>query len=104
MTSDITPGRPLRAYDENSHFSDFSTDDLVGKRLNAFEGWLCGAGTESLYVNMDGEIFGASCKMGGKLGNIYEDFDIPEKWVTCSFKLCTCGADLYYSTHRWPLL
>lgn len=95
MNSDITPGRPLRAYNSTGQFSDFSTDDLVGKRLNYFEGWLCGVGTENLFVNMDGEIFGASCKVGGKLGNIYEDFTIPESWLACTHKLCSCGADLF---------
>jgi organic radical activating enzyme len=93
--SDITPGRPLRVYNEAGQFADYSTDDLVGKRLNFFEGWSCGVGSTSLFVNMDGEIYGASCKVGGKLGNIYEDFEIPEKWLTCSRNLCSCGADLF---------
>ena len=92
---DISPGRPLRAYAADGSFSDFSTDDLVGKKLNFFEGWSCGVGTDSIFVNMDGDIYGASCKVGGKLGNIYEDFDIPEKWLTCTKKSCSCGSDLF---------
>jgi len=92
---DISPGRPIRAYNEDGSFSDFSTDDLVGKRLNFFEGWSCGVGTDSIFVNMDGDIYGASCKVGGKLGNIYEDFEIPDKWLLCTKKSCSCGSDLF---------
>jgi organic radical activating enzyme len=95
MSQDITPGRPIRVYSENGSFSDFSTDDLVGKRLNFFNGWTCGVGTDSIFVNMDGDIYGASCKVGGKLGNIYEDFEIPDRWLTCTKASCSCGADLF---------
>ena len=95
MNSDITPGRPIRAYNADGGFSDFSTDDLVGKRLNYFKGWSCGVGTDNIFVNMDGDIYGASCKVGGKLGNIYEDFEIPDQWLSCPRELCSCGADLF---------
>ncbi len=95
MSSDITPGRPLRAYTEDGRFSDFSTDDFVGKRMNFFEGWSCGVGSDNLFVNMDGDIYGASCKVGGMLGNIYDDFSIPDKWLTCTKRSCSCGADLF---------
>ncbi|MFZ3230695.1 MAG: radical SAM protein [Pseudobdellovibrio sp.] len=93
--NDLTPGRPLRAYNKDGQFSDYSTDDLVSKKLNFFEGWSCGLGTMSLFVDMDGNIFGASCQVGGKLGNIYEDFEIPKKWLICNRQLCSCGADLF---------
>ncbi len=95
MSHDNTPGRPIRVYDEDGSFSDFSTDDLVGKKLNYFENWSCGVGSDSIFVNMDGEIYGASCKVGGKLGNIYEDFEIPDKWLICDKKICSCGADIF---------
>ncbi len=95
VPNDMTPGRPLRAYNADGQFMDYSTDDLVGSKFNSFEGWSCGLGSMSLFVDMDGNIFGASCQVGGKLGNIYEDFEIPEKWMTCDRKICSCGADLF---------
>lgn len=95
MSFDFTPGKPLRAYDENGNWKDYSTDEIVGKQLNNYKNWLCGVGTENLFINPDGDIYGGSCKVGGKLGNIYDDFNIPEKWSTCTLKLCTCGSDLF---------
>ncbi len=93
--SDISPGRPLRVYNRSGNFSDFSTDEIVGRKMNFFEGWSCGVGSTNLFVDMDGNIHGASCRVGGKLGNIYEDFEVPEKWLICEKKTCSCGADLF---------
>lgn len=92
---DLTPGKPLRAYDEEGKWRDFSTDELVGQRLNAYKGWTCGLGVDSLFINMDGDVFGASCKVGGKYGNVFGEFTIPDKWLTCTKAWCSCGADLF---------
>lgn len=95
MSLDITPGRPLRAYQPDGKFRDFSTDELVGRKLNYYEGWKCGVGVQNIHINMDGDIYGASCKVGGKLGNVFEDFTIPSEWLPCTRKVCSCGADLF---------
>ena len=92
---DKTPGRPLRAYDQDGFWRDFSTDELVGLKLNYYEGWTCGVGVDNLFINPDGDVFGGSCKVGGKLGNIYDDFTVPQSWMTCSMKVCSCGSDLF---------
>ena len=101
---DFTPGRPLRAYDRHGQFRDFSTDQLVGLRLNQFKDWVCAAGTANLQINMDGDIFGASCRVGGKLGNIFEQFSVPKNWVTCPMAACSCGADLFIPKVKTPTL
>lgn len=93
--SDAQPGKPLRAYDERGRFQDFSTDDFVGKGLNQFKGWLCGAGVRNISIEPDGSVHGASCEQGGILGNIFEPMIFPEKWARCSFAVCSCGADLF---------
>ncbi len=95
LVPEFTPGRPIRAYGPNNTFFDYSTDDLVGETKNTFLNWKCGLGVDSLFVDMDGKIFGASCKVGGEYGNIYEDFNVPQGWSTCNRKLCSCGADLF---------
>lgn len=91
----FTPGRPIRAYGNDGTYFDYSTDDLVGEFKNNFQNWKCGLGVDSLFIDMDGKIFGASCKVGGLYGNIYEDFNVPAGWSTCNRKLCSCGADLF---------
>lgn len=95
MSIDITPGKPLRVYNSTGEFCDYSTDEFVGGRQNQFHGWLCGIGTDNLHINMDGDIYGGSCRVGGKYGNIFSDFTIPENWTQCNRKLCACGADLF---------
>lgn len=97
---DYTPGKPLRAYAADGTWRDFSTDEMVGLQLNHYQDWVCGLGVDSIFVNPDGIIYGASCKVGGKLGNIYEDFEIPSAWQHCPNKLCTCGSDLFIPKSR----
>ena len=97
---DNTPGRPLRAYDPSGHWRDFSTDELVGLKLNYYQGWSCGLGVENLFINPDGDVYGASCKVGGQLGNIYDQFSIPSAWAKCSMKVCSCGSDLFIPKER----
>jgi hypothetical protein len=64
---DITPGKPIRTYAEDGTWRDWSTDELVGAKLNYIPGWKCGAGVDSLYIDMDGYVWTASCRVGGKL-------------------------------------
>lgn len=92
---DTTVGKPIRTYDANGNWKDWSTDKLVGERKNYLEGWDCGAGVENLCIDMDGEVWSATCRVGGKLGNIWEDFTVPTDWVKCNRKTCSCGADLF---------
>jgi organic radical activating enzyme len=92
---DNTPGKPIRTYNEQGKWRDWSTDEIVGQRLNVTKGWICGAGVENLYIDMDGDVWTASCRVGGKLGNIWNDFLSPSNWINCTKELCTCGADLF---------
>jgi organic radical activating enzyme len=92
---DITPGKPIRTYAEDGSWRDWSTDELVGAKLNFLPSWKCGAGVDSLYIDMDGGVWTASCRVGGKLGNVWEDFTVPNDWIDCTRNICSCGADLF---------
>ena len=39
-------------------------------------------------------------KQWGFLGNIYEGMDIPDKYITCTFDKCGCGADVILSKYK----
>ncbi len=95
MAEDITPGRPLRMYDSFGGWTDFSTDELVGRDLNHFKGWRCAAGSRNISIKPDGTLRAASCGVGGVLGNIFTQVRFPEKWAECPFAVCSCGADLF---------
>lgn len=93
--NDFTPGKPIRTYAQDGSWRDWSTDELVGAKLNYLIDWKCGAGVDSLYIDMDGYVWTASCRVGGKLGSVWDDFDVPNDWIDCTKKSCTCGADLF---------
>ncbi len=70
-------------------------NDVIKLHLNNFKGWTCNAGLESLMINWDGEIYRATCRVGGSLGNIYTgSFNIPKESIICSRDWCTCAADI----------
>ncbi len=91
----FTPGKPIRTYAADGAWRDWSTDELVGAKLNYLPDWKCGAGVDSLYIDMDGYVWTASCRVGGQLGNVFDDFSIPTEWIDCNKKSCSCGADLF---------
>jgi organic radical activating enzyme len=108
MTQDFTPGKPIRTYSQDGNWRDWSTDELIGSKLYFLENWKCGAGVDSLYIDMDGGVWTASCRVGGKLGSVWDDFSVPDNWINCTKKACTCGADLFIPKTKtigfYPLL
>ena len=70
-------------------------NDLIKEHRNKFKGWHCKAGVESLMINLDGEVHRATCRVGGSLGNIYDNtFALPDEAITCTREWCTCAADV----------
>ena len=70
-------------------------NDVIKKHLNQYKNWQCNAGLESLMINWDGEVHRATCRVGGTLGNIYNDsFVLPSSPVICDRNYCTCAADI----------
>lgn len=92
---EFTPGKPIRTYNNNGEWRDWSTDELVGAKLNYLSGWKCGAGVDSLFIDMDGKVWTASCRVGGLLGSVWDDFNVPNNWIDCTKNVCSCGADLF---------
>jgi MoaA/NifB/PqqE/SkfB family radical SAM enzyme len=70
-------------------------NDIIKLHLNKYKDWTCSAGIESLMINWDGDVHRATCRVGGSLGNIYEDtFIAPSKPIVCDRNFCTCAADI----------
>ena len=70
-------------------------NDVIKLHKNQYNGWTCNAGIESLMINWDGDVHRATCRVGGSLGNIYNDsFASPIEPVTCDRNFCTCAADI----------
>ena len=92
---EFTPGKPLRTFNEKGEWQDFSTDEFIGQKRNFLEGWHCSMGVNNLFINSDGHMYGASCYQKGILGNVWEEFTLPQDWYVCGKPICSCGADLF---------
>lgn len=70
-------------------------NDIIKLHLNQYKGWTCSAGIESLMINWDGEVYRATCRVGGSLGNIYKNsIGLPKDHIICTRDWCTCAADI----------
>lgn len=70
-------------------------NDVIKLHWNKFKNWTCYAGIESLMINWDGDVHRATCRVGGSLGNIYnQTFIVPSEPVICDRTWCTCAADI----------
>lgn len=73
----------------------YHANDIIKLHLNKYRGWQCAAGIESLMINWDGEVYRATCRVGGSQGNIYSStFILPSQTVVCDRNWCTCAADI----------
>lgn len=89
-------GKNIVLIDRDKNYSTHSVEEILGNRLNYWKGWSCSIGQNSLYIDYDGNIYKGVCRQDGAMANIESlNRDITvEEWTTCSFSLCTCGADM----------
>ncbi|MCB0378544.1 MAG: radical SAM protein, partial [Bdellovibrionales bacterium] len=87
--------KSIRFVDFDGHHMGLSNEEAMSRRLNNWKGWKCSAGRYNMHVSADGNIFAATCKVGGMLGNVYDDrFKLSDRWTTCSKEWCMCGQDM----------
>jgi MoaA/NifB/PqqE/SkfB family radical SAM enzyme len=81
--------------------TEYHSNDIIKLHLNQYKGYTCFAGLESLMINWDGDVHRATCRVGGSLGNIYNNtFIIPTDPVTCDRNNCTCSADIPITKYK----
>lgn len=68
--------------------------DVKTKRLNQWQGWYCGTGIENINILNRGRMYGAVCKNGKELGNIYKSFSLNTSPSLCEKPSCHCGSDI----------
>ena len=85
----------IRDADGEMQWVEENINDITVRQENSYQGWQCYAGLESLMINWDGEVHRATCRVGGSLGNIYNNtFEPPSEAIICTRKFCTCVADI----------
>jgi hypothetical protein len=89
----------LAHYREGSKIVTVETNvnDLLMNEENNFAGWECWAGLQNVTIDNQGNVWRAICRQGGKLGNIYGDFEFPVDTITCQKIKCNCAADIQIS-------
>ncbi len=68
-----------------------NANDVSLRKLNHFKGWKCWVGIERLHIYPNGDVYRNTCKQGGKLGNVFEDFKFPSEPVICEKDRCNCA-------------
>lgn len=69
-------------------------NEFILRRRNRWRGYLCEAGLESLRIHADGQIFRATCGVGGLIGRLEEKVSLPVSPILCDQKACACVADI----------
>lgn len=86
--------------DSDVEVKNVNANDVLARKLNYFKGWKCWAGLERLQVMPNGDLYRSSCRVGGCLGNVYEEFSLPQDPVNCTRERCTCAWAVNLSKSR----
>jgi len=71
-----------------------SAHRFISFKTNDWSNWKCYAGVEQIIVDLGGNIFRGWCRVGGKIGNIFEAFEVPKTPVLCNKTMCHCNFDI----------
>lgn len=74
-----------------------NVNNITAREENRFLGWECWAGVQNITISNTGDVYRAICKVGGKLGNIYDGFEMPTDTIICTKPDCVCAADVQLS-------
>lgn len=93
--------KSLVAVDVFGNYSEYSVEEMLALRLNNWKDWDCSAGYNSLHITSDGNIFKATCKVDGYLGNVFDTGVVfPQHWAKCDKEWCMCGSDMQLPKSR----
>jgi hypothetical protein len=73
---------------------------FIIKRENRWQGWRCAAGVEAVRIMADGKVYRSTCRVGGPLGTIETEFELPSKFITCDRSRCSCISDILLTKVR----
>lgn len=87
-------------HDRRGRRARFDTQEVKGRGLNRWQGWLCSVGRETLYVDHDGAVFRGTCRVGGPIGHVARGFETEDDWIACTRPACTCGTEIKIAKAR----
>ena len=72
---------------------------LHNNKLDLWQGWLCNAGKDRLYIDPTGNIYGAECE-NNHIGHIDQDWSYSNQPTVCNRARCSgCTDDLMVTKH-----
>lgn len=80
-------------FDDGS-YEELNSDHLLSHDWTNFNGWICYAGVDSLYVDFDGQIYRANCMYGEHLGRIGPGVAFVKDPIRCGRQCCQCSVDI----------
>jgi organic radical activating enzyme len=80
--------------DSRGNQEHFDISQIKARELNKWNGWICSAGTKVIHIDRDGDVWAGTCKVGGKLGDIYTGWKSVPGWITCTANRCNCGTQI----------
>lgn len=82
-------------FPQNLHFNGekvkFMT--VLDKNMHRFKGFTCTAGIKRFLVDPNGDIKRCTKNVGGVIGNIFEEYTLPEDPIVCNYEACPCKLD-----------
>jgi radical SAM protein with 4Fe4S-binding SPASM domain len=61
------------------------------------------AGLKRLFVDKTGDIYRCTQTVGGKIGNIFGEYEMPEKEIICNVTYCPCKLDAIIEKWKEPI-
>ena len=90
----------LEVYDTNE-IKNLNSNRIVAENNNFFKGWKCFL-SESIFINVQGNISLGSCGVINSIGNLYNTFEFPNNnYTICPKKHCHCGTDICISKEKY---
>lgn len=66
---------------------------VLDREMHKFEGYTCTAGLRRFMVDPNGDIKRCTKRVGGVIGNIFEDYELPTTPIVCNYTACPCKLD-----------
>lgn len=88
------PRSLMHAVTASGHRETLRANQFILKGLNRWAGYTCNIGLESLRVKGSGDVYRSVCGVGGVIGRLGQDIDLPTNPITCTRSSCSCLADI----------
>lgn len=88
------PRSLMRAVTPNGESEVLRANQFILRGMNNWKGYKCNVGLESLRVKGSGEVYRGVCGVGGPIGRLGQEIDLPKQPIRCTKSACSCLADI----------